>query len=63
MVRVEVPARRYKAFLEAWPRPAWAWAEIVPGRQYRVHHEPWEILKALEAEKLLAKVKELLAKN
>jgi len=61
MIRVEVPARVYGEFVEAWPRAAWAWAEPVPGRTYKVHQSgPWETLKGLEAQELLEAVRRKL---
>jgi len=62
MIRVEVPKRVYEAFVRAWPTRAWAWSEIVPGRSYRVHYNAWEWKDALEAEKLLQRVREALRK-
>jgi len=63
MIRVEVPARKYRLFLEAWPKSAWAWAEVVPGKSYRVHYQPWDALRALEAERILDTLRKVLAKN
>jgi len=60
MVRVEVPSRIYPQMVQAWPREAWAWSEVVPGRTYKVHYPSWETLKGLEAEKLLEEVRRRL---
>jgi len=63
MVRVEVPRKIYEKVLRAWPTRAWAWSEIVPGRTYRVHGQPWEWREAMDAEELLAKVREALSRK
>jgi hypothetical protein len=62
MVRVEVPAKVYGRAMKAWPRSAWAWSEVVPGRKFRVHYPHYEVVRALEAEEILARLREVLAK-
>jgi len=64
MVRVEVPVRVYdKAvrLMDDGHRSAWAVMDIVPGKAWRVHTDPWERLEAIwKAEDIMKAIREAL---
>jgi len=63
MVRVEVPYKAYSRILSAWPKEAWAWSEVVPGKGYRIHYLSWETLEALRAQQVLDEVRKSLRRT
>ena len=64
MVRVEVPAMVYdKAIrlMDERHRAAWAAMDIVPGKRWRVHNDPWERIEAIwKAEDIMKAIREAL---
>ncbi len=64
MVRLEVPARVYVRAIhemEARHRHMWAVMDIVPGKKWRVHNDPWERIEAIwKAEDTMKAIREAL---
>ncbi len=64
MVRVEVPARVYgKAIrlMDERHKGAWAVMDIVPGKKWRVHNDPWERIEVIwRAEDIMKAIREAL---
>jgi hypothetical protein len=64
MVRVEVPARVYEKavrLMDDGHKSAWAVMDIVPGRSWRVHRDPWERIEAAwKAEDIMNAIRKAL---
>jgi len=65
MVRVEVPVRVYdKAvrLMDSEHKSAWAVMDIVPGKKWRVHNDPWERVEVVwKAEDIMEAIRKALA--
>jgi hypothetical protein len=66
MVRVEVPAKVYERAIRLMDdrhKSAWAVMDIVPGKSWRVHSDPWERIEAIwKAEDILGAIRKALRK-
>jgi hypothetical protein len=64
VVRIEVPVKAYEKairLMDERHRAAWAVMDIVPGKSWRVHKDPWERLEAVwKAEDTMKAIREAL---
>jgi hypothetical protein len=66
MVQVEVPAKVYERairLMDEGHKSAWAMMDIVPGRSWRIHSDPWERIEAIwKAEDIMGAIRAALRK-